>query len=201
MVIHRKIIIILLIICSYYFISSCSDPPPVRKNIISKDDLPTVAIENIKSTYSEEGKTKGKLMAALLLQFDGIVEPYFDFPKGISILLFDKESKIESSLTSKRFIYYQSKNTWEAIGNVVITNINGNVFKTEKLYGDEKQNKIYTDHYVKVTQADGTVINGGKGFESNTSFSIYKFIDVDGRLTYEDDFTDASADSLSTNKK
>jgi len=196
MINYRNCVMGLFIISLCVVLFSCSDLPVVKLNIISKDDLPTVAVENLESTYTEEGKTKGKLQATLMQQYDGIVEPYFDFPKGISIILFDKEGKIESSLASNRFIYYESKKTWEAIGNVVITNINGNVFKTEKLYGNEKENKIFTDLFVKVTKADGTIINGGKGFESNTGFTIYKFIDVDGRITYNDDI---SADSLSTN--
>ncbi|MFN8256729.1 MAG: LPS export ABC transporter periplasmic protein LptC [Bacteroidales bacterium] len=187
----NKIIIFLLSISV-----ACSEPIPVRNIIISKDDLPTVAVENINTTYTEEGKIKSKLQAPLLQQFDGIVEPYIDFPKGIIIILYDKDNKIETSLTANRAIYYRDKQTWEAIGNVVISNMYGRVLKTEKLYGDEKEHKIFTDKYVEITEADGSITKAYKGFESNSAFTIYQFIDVSGRITFNEEFMGGPDDSL-----
>jgi len=175
---------------------SCSDPIPIQKTIISKDDLPTVEIENMKSNFTENGIIKGKLQAVILQQFDGIVEPYVDFPKGIVILLYNKEGQIETSLSANRAIYYQNKRSWEAIGNVVISNINGDVLRTKKLYGDEKEKKIFTDQFVQIAKADGSIIKGNKGFESNTEFTIYQFINVNGRITFKDEFLGVPEDSI-----
>ncbi len=177
---------------------SCSKPLPIKNIIISKDDLPTIEIANLQSSYTQDGRMKGKLQSALAQQYDGIVEPYVDFPKGISIVLFNKEGRMETSLTANRAVYYQSKQTWEAIGNIVISNINGDVLQTQKLYGDEKEKKIFTDKYVQITKSDGTIIKGEKGFESNTEFTIYQFIDVSGRIAFSDGFTE---DSISVNNQ
>lgn len=167
---------------------SCTDKIPMVNRINSKEELPTITIDNLKSTYTENGKIKGKLQAQLAEQFEGIVEPYVDFKKGISIVLYNAENKIETSMIADRAIYYQSKKTWEAIGNVVISNINGDILRTEKLYGDEKEKKIFTDEPVQITKSDGTLINGKAGFESNTEFTIYKFIDVSGKIFFREEF-------------
>jgi len=193
---HINIISLAAILVLFF---SCSKPKVVNDSIISKDDLPTLSVEDVVRNYTQDGKMKGKLQAPLMQQFDGIVEAYFDFPKGISILLF-KENKIETSLRANRAIYYQKKKTWEAIGDVVISNINGDVLQTQKLYGDETQKKIFTDQFVKITKADGTVIKGGKGFESNTEFTIYQFVDVSGKIAINDEFSNSPADSLSVIK-
>jgi LPS export ABC transporter protein LptC len=174
---------------------SCSKAKPINNKIISKDDLPTLSVENIVRNFTQEGKMKGKMQAPLLQKFDGIVEPYYDFPKGISILLF-KEDKIEMSARANRAIYYETKKTWEAIGDVVVSNINGDVLQTQKLYGNYKENKIFTDKFVKITKADGTIIKGEKGFESNSEFTIYQFKDVSGKITFSEEFSTTS-DSLS----
>jgi LPS export ABC transporter protein LptC len=188
---------IILLVLTVTISFACSDTLPVKKGIISKDDLPSVSIKNLKTSYTEQGKIKAKIQAELLQKFDDIIEPYWDFPKGINVLLFNEKDIIETSLSAKRAIYYQSKETWEAIGNVVISNINGDILQTEKLYGDQKEKKIFTDQFVKITKADGTVIKGEKGFESNTEFTIYQFIDVSGKITFKEEFESVAEDSTS----
>ncbi len=167
---------------------SCSDELPKINRITSKEDLPTIAIDNMSSTFTENGKIKGILKAKRMEVYDDVVEPNTKFPKGISIVFFDEQGNLESSMTAKYAIYYDKKQTWEAIGNVVMSNIKGDVLKTEHLYGDEKNKKIYTDQLVRITKANGSVIVADSGFESNTSFTIYKFIDVSGKIAVKDEF-------------
>lgn len=161
-------------------INSCSDRLSILNKMESKDDLPVVSIENLKTTYTEQGYIKGKLQAQLAEKFEGVTEPYIDFKKGLSIVLFDKNNKIENSLTADKARYFNNKKTFEASGNVVITNLNGDIMTTDKLYGDETQNKIFTNALVKITKSDGTVLYSKAGFESNMEFTIYKFIEVSG---------------------
>jgi LPS export ABC transporter protein LptC len=162
---------------------------PMVSRINSKEDLPSVSIENLKTTYTEEGFIKGKLQAQLAEHFDGIVEPYILFRKGVSIVMYDKEGKIETSMIADKAIYYQTKKSWEATGNVVISNINGDILRTNKLYGDEKEKKIFTNEFVQITKSDGTIVNGKQGFESNTEFTIYKFLDVSGKIFFREEFS------------
>jgi len=186
---------IILLVLTFTLLIACSDTLPIKKGIISKDDLPSVSIKNLKTSYTEQGRIKAKIQAELLQKFEGIVEPYWDFPKGINVLQFNKDGIIEASLSANRFIYYQSKETWEAIGNVVFSNIKGEILQTEKLYGDQKEKKIFTDQFVKITRADGTIIKGEKGFESNTEFTVYQFIDVSGKITFKEEFESVAEDS------
>ncbi len=165
---------------------SCSNDIPKINRITSKEDLPTISIDIYEASLTENGLIKGKLKAKRLEQYEDQIEPNTKFPKGISIVFFDKEGTLESSLTADSAILYTKLETWEAIGNVVFTNISGQVLKTNHLYGDEKQQKIYTDEFVQITSSDGNIIKGASGFESNSSFTIYKFIDVSGRIAIED---------------
>ncbi len=172
----------------FFFINSCSDDIPKINRITSKEDLPTIAIDNIESSFTEKGRIKGILKAKRMEVYNDVVEPFTKFPKGISIVFFDKDGNLESSMTAKYAIYYDKKQTWEAVGNVVMSNIKGDILKTSHLYGDEKKQKIYTDKLVRITKSNGSVIVADSGFESNTNFTIYKFIDVSGRIAVKDEF-------------
>jgi LPS export ABC transporter protein LptC len=178
-----------LIALSAAMLFSCSEELPTIKQFGPNEEFPTLTIENLRSTYTKNGKIKGKLQANIAKNYDGAIEPYVEFPNGISIVLY-KENKIETSLTADKAIYYQSKRSWEATGNVVISNINGDVLKTEKLYGDEKEKKIFTNEFVRITKSDGTNLNSKSGFESNTEFTIYKFLNVDGQIYFREELSD-----------
>jgi len=166
---------------------SCSDDIPKIRRITSKEDLPTPSIDGLKTTFTENGLLKGKMQAKRMEQYDDVVEPNTKFPKGISIVFFDKSGATESSMTANFAIFYNKKETWEAIGNVVFSNINGDILRTDHLYGDEKEQKIHTDQYVQITSANGNIIKGADGFESNSSFTIYKFFGVSGRIAVKDE--------------
>ncbi|MBN1251080.1 MAG: LPS export ABC transporter periplasmic protein LptC [Bacteroidales bacterium] len=193
--IHKSIVILIFSVFTMLF--SCSDDIPVVNRITSKEDLPTVSIENLNTSYTENGKIKGKLKTPLLNQFDDVEEPYLKFPKGVSIVMYDKNGKTESSMSANYAIYHTSKQLWEAHDNVVMTNIKGDILKTDKLYGNEKEKKIYTDEFVTIISADGTQIKGVNGFESNTEFTIYKFFDVSGKIFIHDDIEENSKNQSS----
>jgi LPS export ABC transporter protein LptC len=191
---NTRIVSIMFAIVFAWQAISCSDPIPFTKRYYSKEDLPTVSIDNLISTYTENGRVNVRLQAEIAERFDGIVEPYIDFKKGLSLIIYDKFGKIETTMTADKVIYYDLKKTWEATGNVTISNIRGDVLKTQKLYGDDKERKIFTDKYVKITKNDGTVIYGKTGFESNTDFTVYQFKDVSGRIFFREG--NSSDDSL-----
>ena len=198
--------IVMLIVSATAMLFSCSDDIPIVKRITSKEDLPTISVENLKSSHTENGIIKGKLITPLLNNYDGIEEPYMKFPKGIKIVMFDKKGKKESSIRANYAIYHSKKLLWEAAGNVIMTNVNGDILKTEKLFGNEKEKKIYTNEIVNITKSDGTIINGAKGFESNTSFTIYKFFDVSGKIFIHDEVEGIETEDVKkkktiTNKK
>jgi len=148
--------------------------------------LPTISIENIETSYSNAGIIRGTLTSPLVNQFTEIDDPYTEFPKGISIFMFDENRKVTSTLRANYTKYWQKKMLWEARNKVIITNIDGDTLRTELLFGDEKSQKIYTSEYVEISKSDGTIIRGRNGFESNTSFTIYKFRDVTGVVNVKD---------------
>ncbi len=172
----------ILVVLSIMMFLACTEELPVINRFENQDEIPTVAAENVKMTYTEKGYSRGLLLAEILKNYDMVEDPYVKFPKGIKITLFDKNHMIETEMEADSAIYFPDKQTWEAMGHVVVKNVNGTVLRTEKLYGDESEKKIYTNKLVNITKSDGTLVVGKTGFMSNTEFTIYKFLDMYGRF-------------------
>ncbi len=162
---------------------SCTDELPVINKLENLDEIPSITAVNIEMSYTKKGYLQGRLFAKKFQTFDDVAEPHTDFPEGIKIVLYNEEdNKIKAEMVADSAIYYQTKNSWVAMSNVVIKNINGTTLTTETLYGDEKEKKIFTNKLVNITQADGNKTTGKQGFESNTEFTIYKFINSNAEI-------------------
>ena len=91
------------------------------------------------------------------------------FPKGLAVYGYNEEGLLETELTSdnaRHLSYKDGRESWEAFGNVVVRNIiNRERMETDTLYWDRKNEKLYTDCYVKLYSPDGFM--QGYGMESD----------------------------------
>ncbi len=186
--IYHKINTLFFTLVLIFVFSSCDDELKLRKRITNKEDLPNISIINTQMTYSKNGILEGRLTTQEMNAYEDVASPNYEFPKGIYVEIYGKDRKVESSIKANYAIYFKDKRLWEARGNVELTNLGGDTLRTEQLFGDEVADKVFTQKHVVISDADGTVIRGSKGFESNTSFSIYKFLNVSGNINVHDEF-------------
>ncbi len=74
-------------------------------------------------------------------------------------------------MTANTAKYYEKKSLWEFNGDVEAKNLQGEIFRTEQMFWDENQKRIYSDKEISITQH--TKIINGIGFESNSSLTRY----------------------------
>ena len=72
----------------------------------------------------------------------------------------------------------------EAKGDVVFINEVGEKLNTEHLIWNQKEERIYSEEFVKITTADEII--WGEGFESNQSFTNFKIKHIKGTILVED---------------
>jgi len=145
-----------------------------------EQNIPDISITEFETTYSTNAIVNTKINAPLVNKYSKVTEPYFEFPQGVSILFYGKNSSIESSLKADYAIYFDQRMLGKAEKNVIITNQSGSILRTEQLYLDDKNKKIYSEKPVTITDSTGSVIHGKGGFISNLSFTVYQFTDVTG---------------------
>ncbi len=155
------------------------------KNITREEQIPMEIQKNLILTYSDSGYIKTELKAPLAENYPHLEEPELEFREGINIRFFDGSGIEDSRLRADYAIQYPSKTLWQATGNIVVVNRKGEQLNTEKLYWSEKQEKIYSDEFVKIT-TDNEIIMG-KGLEADQNFTNYTISEVTGQILIKDE--------------
>ncbi len=175
----KQISFILLPIFLLTLFSCKTDLDEIRA-LMHKEELPDVIVENLLAQYSINGNLQVKLTSPKANRYTSKKKEYSQFPDGITLMFFDKNMNLHSSLKADYAIYYEKKSFAKARGNVVLVNTEGSTLRTEELFIDEKEEKIYSLVPVTIEDKDGFKITGKGGFESNLAFTVYRFTDVSG---------------------
>lgn len=154
--------------------------------------IPTMITDTVTTLISDSGITRYKLVTDVWKVFDKAREPYWYFPEGIYLERFTPDFEIEATVLADTAWYYSEKDLWKLKKNVHVENMKGEVFNSEELYWDQKNEKVYSDKYIEIKR--GVTEIKGYGFESNQAMTDYRiFRPHDGKLPFSDE---TPADSL-----
>lgn len=104
-------------------------------------------------------------------------------PKGLKATFYDDSLHVKSFIKSNYGIRYTNKETTELKNNVMVINVYGDTLTTEDLIWDENKNKIYSNDIVTVKTPKEIIVS--KGFESNPTFTKYKFYHLKGTVSVD----------------
>jgi len=161
---------------------SCKSDIEKVQELNDAQSVPSLRIENLNGRLTEMGKVKVHFITPRMLQYNFAAEKYTDFPNGIELYRYTDSVTFEASIIADRAVNYESKSLWEATGNVKMRNAKGELLETEKLYWNQKDKRIYTDVWVRITNKDA-VING-EGLESDEAFDNYEIKRISNSVIY-----------------
>ncbi len=127
--------------------------------------------ENVTTLISDSGITRYRITTPVWYIYDKSSEPYWAFPKGVHLQRFDQSFHIDAEINCKKAYYYQVRQLWRLDGKVRMINLQGDMFESEQVYWNQRDQKIYSDSLIKITQR--TKIITGLGFESNQTLTQY----------------------------
>jgi len=137
--------------------------------ILDLEATPVQTVDNMFIVQTENGTVQMRMEADLMQRFENDTLSYEIFPEGFAVYGYTEEGLLETEITSnnaRHLKYNDGRETWEAYGNVVVRNfINQETMETDTLYWDRKNERIYTDCYVKMYSPDGFM--QGYGMESD----------------------------------
>jgi LPS export ABC transporter protein LptC len=163
---------------------------------------PTMSTDTVVTFISDSGITRYKLIAQKWLVFDKAKDPYWYFPEGLYLERFDPSFNIEATIIADTAWNYTAKRLWRLKGNVHVRNMQGEEFRSDELFWDEKQQKVYSDKYIEIKRGDSEL--KGYGFESNQEMNEYRiFRPHDGRIPFKDNpqLNDSIPRPLTTNQE
>lgn len=145
--------------------------------------IPTMHTENLSTLISDSGIVRCQAEAKVCDIFQNEGDPYWFFSQGIHVKRLDSLFHVEVDIVADTAYYYEKKQLWRAIANVVVKNMEGTTFETSELYWNQiappnALNAFYTDQPVKVTKIDGTVLPGLNGFRADQSLNTIRFLAV-----------------------
>lgn len=175
----------LSLVASTIFIS-CSNDIEAIYEITASEDIPTFLIVDLETYYSDSGIVQIKIFAPELLRYERKEIKYDEYPKGLKVEFYDNSMNLTSVLKCQYAKYFIEKDLWEAKNNVEVYNIEKDEFlNTELLYWDIKNEKIYSDKFVRIKTEKEILF--GQGFESNQEFSQWRILKPTGEILIKDD--------------
>lgn len=156
-----------------FFLSSCVNDLNKVKEISSNEVgtivEPTTGVDLI---MSDSAKVTIHLTAPLILQYNpqNPKTTYKVAPKGIKIIHYDKlTQKQDGTIIADTGILHAGEKLYEFRKNVVATNAQGDVYKSDELFWNSATKKVYSHKNVEVFMKSGNVMNGDD-FESDDTF-------------------------------
>ena len=182
---------------------SCSSKGKNLADAISENDtLPTMSSLGVTTLISDSGITRYKIVTEEWIICDKKNPPYWAFEKGVYLEKFDTLFHIDASIKADTAYYYEKKKIWELRSNVQIQSQRGDKFETELLFWNEKDEKVYSDKFIRISQDDKVIT--GYGFESDQNLTEYQIKNTTGIFTVEDKnpapTTNQQADSIKIDK-
>lgn len=131
--------------------------------------MPVQTADSITSVQTQNGQIQMRMEAPLMERYENDSLSTQLFPEGFAVYGYIDGGLLETSITAdnaRHLKYSDGRESWAAFGNVVVKNlIKREVMETDTLYWDQKEEKIWTDCYVKMYSPD--VFMQGYGMESD----------------------------------
>ncbi len=192
--------IIKSLVCSFFlliFIVSCSkDKPDKIGAVADRTKIPKLHATDITTIISDSGITRYRISASRWDVYDKAAQPYQEFPDGIYFEKFDLNMKVDANIQSQYARFNDNEQLWILKGKVRAMNLQGELFETEKLFWNQRDQKFYSDTLIKITQA--TRIITGIGFESNETMTHYLIKNPQGIFPLNDNANAAPATPTNT---
>lgn len=153
-----------------FVLSSCGNNELETAEKLDLKETPVQTVDKMFVVQSENGMLQMRMEADVMERYQNDTMSYELFPKGLAVFGYNEEGLLETEITADNGRHVKMENDdsekWEAYGNVVVKNIiKQEVMETDTLYWDRKNEKIYTDCYVKLYSPDGYM--QGYGMESD----------------------------------
>lgn len=175
----------LLVVVVLIFHASCKGKSNEKLIAIEcGDSLAVMSTFDVNTMVSDSGRISYKIIADEWRIYDKRNPPHWAFEKGIYLEKYDKEMNIEATVKCDTAYYYNDAKLWKLIGNVDIKNANDERFYTPLMYWDQDKEKIYSDAYIKIEQADQ--VTEGIGFEANQNLTIWQINNTKGIFAIEE---------------
>jgi LPS export ABC transporter protein LptC len=174
------------IVTGIMLFSACeNDINKIRELSANQVNADVDTIHGVDVIYSDSAKVRFRVLAPLLLQYQGKT-PYNLMPKTVNVIIFNKEDLSQmGTLTADTGIQSGDGNKLEFHKNVVAKNAKGETFKSDELIWDKNTKTMYSNKVVQIRMANGDIMNG-TGFKSDQTLAHWTMTQSTGIFNVTD---------------
>jgi LPS export ABC transporter protein LptC len=160
--------------------AACRDEVNTHPAVFTDDDVAVEIGRDVEILYSDSAVVKVRVLGPVLHNYSSSIDQKQLFPAGIAVTFYDARGEETSRLIAKNAIREQGKKLITARDSVVLSTRKGEVLETEELIWNEKDERLSTQKFVKVTSPDEVIY--GFGLEANQDFTYWKILVPQGRI-------------------
>lgn len=143
---------------------------------INPEEMPTMMTRNVKMVVSDSGVPQYKIVAPIWYVYDEVDTPVYLLPEGLYLEKFDSNLKVIASVACDSAVNYRNQQIWRLVGNVEMKTSPDEIIRTNELFWDQRNQKVYNDtSFIQIEQPDRVI--EGYGFDgemSERSLSSYR---------------------------
>lgn len=168
-----------LIIILLMLIVGCESNFKEVQKINFSEFVPSGEADSINLKYTDSGRITAILLSPKMIDYSSVAFPFTEFPKGVDVTLYDKNSK-RTFVKSDYATSYKLTNIIDLKGNVKITSQDGQILETDQLYFDQKNDWFFTEKSFKFTDPKGVSI--GEGIDFSKDFKVINSQKIAGEV-------------------
>jgi len=142
------------------FFSACENDLKKVQEIAAADATkPIQRTTDVDLIFSDSAKVKFRVTAPLLIEY-ATKKPYKELPKSVKIVFYNADMQEDGNIIADTAYMRNEDKLIEFRRNVVATNKEGSVYKSDELFYDMTTNEVYSRKKVVMTKVDGDVMTG-----------------------------------------
>ena len=134
--------------------------------------------------YSDSGQVRNRLKATKVEMYRGDSN-LTKISEGLEMTIYGTDGKNNSILTANDGVIWQKTGRMEVFNDVEFINAKGEKLTTERLIWEQDSDRVYTDHFVRITRGQDTIY-GNDGMVAAQDMSWYKLKGVVGGFHIKD---------------
>lgn len=156
------------------------EAPAVRE----RDSVAMMRSLGVNTLISDSGVIKYRIVAERWDVNTAVNPSRWIFEKGIFFEQFDEKFHVQSHIQCDTAYYYDEKKLWELRGRVRVTNKDGLIYRSERLFWDSNKHELYSNVWSTLITPEREL--RGNTFQSDERMRWYRVSNGSGSFMKED---------------
>ena len=176
----------LLPVYFFLFVFACNQAEDLDLST-RNEEIPSRSLINAHVIFKDSGFLKIDLRSPLIEEFAMTDSPYTKFSKGLEMDFYNKSIDSPGYLRANWAVMNDMKGWYEGRGDVLVINEKGDTLKTQKLFWNKNERRVFTQDTVYIISKSGDSLQANNGLEAKDDLSEYSLFNNRGMKLYEEE--------------